>query len=107
MIGGFHILFNFMKAVGQHMENAGLDDVLVESGSFSQNSTVLLWKVKHIIELFGGMWWHMKSFVGSNWKYRNRERSSLQDLNDEVQFFHDPFADKHNKTVDIKISEQV
>ena len=55
MIGGLHILFNFMKAVGQHMENAGLDDVLVESGSFSQNSTVLFWKVNHIIELLGGM----------------------------------------------------
>ena len=36
-----------------------------------------------------------------------RERLSLQDLDDKVQFFHDPFADKHNKTVHIKISEQV
>ena len=27
MMGGLHILFNFMKAIGQHMENAGLDDV--------------------------------------------------------------------------------
>ena len=26
MMGGLHILFNFMNAIG-HMENAGLDDV--------------------------------------------------------------------------------
>ena len=29
MMGGLHILFNFMKAIDQHMENAGLDDVWV------------------------------------------------------------------------------
>ena len=27
MMGGLHILFNFMKAIGQHMENSGPDDV--------------------------------------------------------------------------------
>ena len=36
-----------------------------------------------------------------------RERSSLQDLDDEVKLLHDLFADKHNGTVDIEISEQV
>ena len=39
MMGGLHILFHFMKAIDQHMENAGLDDVWVESGAFAQNST--------------------------------------------------------------------
>ena len=39
MMGGLHILFNFMKAIGQHMENAGLHDVYVESGAFAQYST--------------------------------------------------------------------
>ena len=34
MIGDLHIIFNFTKAVGQHMENAGLDDVWGESGAF-------------------------------------------------------------------------
>ena len=28
MMGGLHILFNFMKAIGQHVDNEGLDDVL-------------------------------------------------------------------------------
>ena len=40
MMGGVHILlFNFMKATGQHVENAGLDDSWVESGTLAQNST--------------------------------------------------------------------
>ena len=39
MMGGLHIFLNFMKAIVQHMENACLDDVWVESGAFAQNST--------------------------------------------------------------------
>ena len=39
MMGGLHILFNFMRAIGQYMENAGVDDVWVESGPFAQNYT--------------------------------------------------------------------
>ena len=36
-----------------------------------------------------------------------RERSSLQDLDDEVKLLYDLFADTHNETVDIEIGEQV
>ena len=39
MMGGLHILFNLMKAIGQYMGNAGLDGVWVESGAFAQNFT--------------------------------------------------------------------
>ena len=39
VMGHLHILFNFLKTIGQHMENAGLADVWVESGMFAQNST--------------------------------------------------------------------
>ena len=39
IMGHLHILFNFLKAIGQHMENAGLVDVWVESGLFACNST--------------------------------------------------------------------
>ena len=31
----------------------------------------------------------------------------MQDLDDEVKLLHDLFADKHNETVDIEISEQI
>ena len=39
MMGDLHILFNFLKAIGQHMENSDLDDVWVKSGLFAENST--------------------------------------------------------------------
>ena len=38
MMGGFHIAANFLKAIGQHMQNAGLDDIWAESSLFAQNS---------------------------------------------------------------------
>ena len=35
---GFHIIMNFMKAIGQHLEESGLKDVWVESGVFGENT---------------------------------------------------------------------
>ena len=46
------------------------------------------------------MRWHMKHFVGSNGNY-----GLEKDLDAEMKLLHDLFADKHNETVDIKISE--
>lgn len=37
--GHLHILFNFLNAIGQHMENTGLVDVWVEAETFAENST--------------------------------------------------------------------
>ena len=34
IMGGLHICFNFLKAIGKHMENAGLDDPLTEAGVY-------------------------------------------------------------------------
>ncbi|MES9879848.1 MAG: hypothetical protein ABW185_03105, partial [Sedimenticola sp.] len=39
LLGDLHILFNFLKAIGNHLENAGLVDIWVESGLFAENST--------------------------------------------------------------------
>ena len=54
MMGGLHILFNFMKVIGQHMENAGLDDVWVEFGAFSQNYTSAMMEGKAYIRAIRG-----------------------------------------------------
>ena len=35
LLGDLHILFNFLKAIGQHIESVGLDDIWVEAGSFA------------------------------------------------------------------------
>ena len=39
LLGDLHILFNFLKVIGQHFENSGLADVWVESNVLAQNST--------------------------------------------------------------------
>ena len=54
MMGGLHMLFNFMKAIGQHMKNAGLDDVWVESGAFAQNSASAMIEGKAYIRTVRG-----------------------------------------------------
>ena len=110
MIGGLHILFNFMKANGQHMENAGPDDVWVESGAFAHNSTSAMMEGKaYYLAVRGHVLAHDALFrikwkIFESWA---RKKSSLQDLDDEVKLLHDLFADKHNETVDVEISEQV
>ena len=37
-MGGLHICFSFLRAIGQHMEYSGLEDVWVETGVFGQNT---------------------------------------------------------------------
>ncbi|XP_071479491.1 uncharacterized protein [Diadema antillarum] len=39
LLGGLHITFNFLKAIGQHMESAGLDDLWTEAGVYATNTT--------------------------------------------------------------------
>ena len=36
--GHLHVLFNFLKVIGKHIESAGLEDIWVESGLFAPNS---------------------------------------------------------------------
>jgi len=38
MMGGLHVCFNFIHAIGQHMENSGLEDVWLEAGVFGPNT---------------------------------------------------------------------
>ena len=42
MMGDLHISFNFLKAIGQHLDSSGLCDIWVESGVFAQNSTAAI-----------------------------------------------------------------
>ena len=39
IMGGLHICFNFQKAIGKHMENAGLDDPWTEAGVNAAHTT--------------------------------------------------------------------
>ena len=84
----------------------------MESGAFAQNSTsAAIMEGKAYYRAFWDMYvmayealCRIQRKLFQSWA---RERSSLQDLDDEVQFLHDHFADKHYETVDVEISEQV
>ena len=38
-MGGLHVCFNFLNAVGQHVEFVGLDYIWFECGVFAPNTT--------------------------------------------------------------------
>ena len=37
-MGGLHVCFNVLRAIGQHMDCAGLEDVWIEAGVFAPNT---------------------------------------------------------------------
>ena len=55
------ILFNFLKAIGQHMENAGLVDVWIESGLFAYNSTNQMMEGKSYYRAVRGIHFSIRS----------------------------------------------
>ena len=87
MMGGLHSLIYFIKAISQHIENAGLDDVWVESGAFAQNSTSAMMEAK---AYYRAVWGHVMAYEELCWIKRKlfqswaRGRSSLQDLDNET-----------------------
>lgn len=57
LLGGLHITFNFLRAIGQHMENAGLEDVWVEADLFGQNAVKSMMEGKHYYRAIQGHIW--------------------------------------------------
>ncbi|KAK4877224.1 hypothetical protein RN001_009730 [Aquatica leii] len=45
-LGGFHIMMNFLKAIGQHMDNSGLTDVWLESDLYGDSTVIGIMKGK-------------------------------------------------------------
>lgn len=37
-LGGFHVMLNFLKVIGQHMEHSGLNDVWLESNLYGEST---------------------------------------------------------------------
>ena len=92
------------------MGNTGLDDVWVESGAFAQNFANAMMEGKTYYRAVRGHVMAYEALCRIKWKLFQSwagKRSSLQDLDDEVKLLHDLFADKHNETVDVEISEQI
>lgn len=96
MFGGLHILFNFLKAIGQHMESSGLVDVWVESGIFAENSTDAMMNGKayyravqaHIwtYEALSRIWW-MKFGEWLEARHENVKGSVLEHVNAVFESF--------------------
>ena len=57
LLGGLHIAFNFLRAIGQQMESAGLDDVWVESEIFGPNAAKSMMDGKHYYRAIQGHIW--------------------------------------------------
>ena len=82
----------------------------MESGAFAQISTSAMMEGKAYYRAFRGHVMAYGALCRIQWilfQSWARERSSLQDLDDEVKLLHDHFKDKHYETVDVEISEQV
>ncbi|KAK4885392.1 hypothetical protein RN001_001663 [Aquatica leii] len=45
-LGGFHIMMNFLKTIGQHMDNSGLTDVWLESNLYGDSTVIGIMKGK-------------------------------------------------------------
>ena len=37
-LGSFHIILNYMKVIGKHFKDSGLEDVWIESSTFGENT---------------------------------------------------------------------
>ena len=88
VMGHLHILFNFLKAIGQHMENAGLADVWVESGVFAQNSTDTMLEAKQYYRAVRGHTLAYEALSRIYWHYFTtwlRVNGREQDFKSEVE----------------------
>lgn len=73
LMGGLHICFHFLKAIGQHMESAGLDDLWAESGVYAPNTTETMLEGKAYYRAVRGhlltyeALWHIKWLMFESW----------------------------------------
>lgn len=95
-MGGLHVCFNFLKAIGQHVESAGLDYVWIESGVFAPNNTETVLEGKAYYRAVRG---HMLAYE-SLWRIRWRlfldwladhQQTALEDLENVVSPIIDLF----------------
>ena len=69
MMGGLHICFNFLRAIGQHMECSGLEDVLLEAGVFGPNAAASALEGKHYYRAVRGHQLTYEALWRLKWRY--------------------------------------
>ena len=88
-MGGLHVCFNFLKAIGQHIGSAGLDYVWIESGVFAPNTTETVLEGKAYYRAVRGHMlaykslWHIRWRMFLEWSAKNQEKA-LEDLQNIV-----------------------
>ena len=91
MMGALHILFNFLKAIGQHFENSGLDDIWVESELFAQNSVESMMQGKAYYRAIRGHTLAYEALSRIRWEY------TLQWMKAEGKFEFDGVPEEVDK----------
>ncbi len=82
-MGGLHVCFNFLKAIGQHMESAGLDDLWTEAGVYAANTTETMLHGKAYYRTVRGhqltyeALWHHKWSMLESWLVKNDKRKDV------------------------------
>lgn len=101
-MGGLHVCFNYLRAIGQHMECAGLEDVWVETGIFAPNtaSTVLDGKayyraVRGHLLTYEALW-RLKWRMFQTW-LQNKNEADLRDLEPALQDVSEAFEAKADR----------
>ena len=80
-MGDLHILFNFLKVIGQHFDNAGLDDVWIESGLYVQKSTQAMLEGKAYYRAVRGHFLAYEALFRLKW---NKFKEWLQDKSEQA-----------------------
>ena len=68
LLGDLHILFNFLKVIGQHLESSGLDDIWVDSGLFAKNSVDTMMNGKSYYRGVRGHMWTYEALYHIWWE---------------------------------------
>ncbi|CAB3991828.1 Hypothetical predicted protein, partial [Paramuricea clavata] len=112
VMGHLHVLFNFLKAIGQHMENSGLADILVESGVFAQNTTGAMLEGKQYYRAVRGHLLTYEALSRIYWQYftswltSNEREVNLKSMTDQIlkAFSHRNSDDEAVKAVNCLVT---
>lgn len=101
LMGGLHICFNFLKAIGQHMESSGLDDLWTESGVYAANTTETMLDGKAYYRAVRGhqltyeALWHIKWSMFQLW-LREKGKEDEVEVEKLAQHVADLFKKRDN-----------
>ena len=98
---GLHVCFNFLKAIGQHVESAGLEELWIEAGLYPPNVTENMlsgkayYKYVRAHTLTYEALWRLRWVILRSWiAHRGLEYPKLEHLDDQSAVVSDAFGEK-------------